>query len=150
VPHGHAGTARGPSQDQGRGGESEMSIKARRKGSTTQVWSNDPSKVTITVRTAKKGTPRIALTFWMPSKGGGYTDVQVSIDTDRFATMIRAMIMADDAATLQAVGSVLTANPDATIKACGAILLDQAGLADSIARTEAAPLAGVQASSPMN
>ena len=80
-------------------------MKIVRKGATTQRWSHDPSPGRLSFRAGVC----FALKFWMPSKGGGFTDVMVRHYPDDFGALIRAMGATDEAATLRAIGEYLVA-----------------------------------------
>ena len=80
-------------------------MKIWRKGATVKQWLPVPSKGKLSFR------PGVcfALKFWMPSKGGGITDVMVRHYPDDFGSLIRAMGDTNDAETLRAVGEWLVA-----------------------------------------
>lgn len=50
---------------------------------------------------------RIDLDFGMPSKGGGTTDVKVSLGADDFASIIEAMVKVDRQRALQGLSAIL-------------------------------------------
>jgi hypothetical protein len=98
-------------------------IKAYRKGATAKQWSSDTGKVSLAA--ARYGAPQVDLTFVMPSKGGGTTDVSVMMDSEGFAEILKTMIKADGVGAIRKIGETLQASPDATLKACGDIILNR-------------------------
>jgi hypothetical protein len=103
-----------------------MSMKAFRGGVSTPYWSNDPSGVSLrNYRSHPFWRTLIRFGFSMPSKGGGTTCVRLDITPDSFGEIMKAMVAADEGATLRAMGEALRDSKDVTIKACGDILLDQ-------------------------
>jgi hypothetical protein len=81
-------------------------MKIRRKGSTSRQWSDDPSKGRLSVHA--KGA--VAIQFWMPSKGGGLTDVVVHLEPTDFEALFKAALAVDEDAALQAIGAALFDN----------------------------------------
>ena len=121
-------------------------IKAYRKGATAKQWSSDTGKVSLAA--ARYGAPQVDLTFVMPSKGGGTTDVSVMMDSEGFAEILKTMIKADGVGAIRKIGETLwQASPDATLKACGDIILaNRTGLAATLTQAKPVPsVVGFQA-----
>ena len=95
-----------------------MNFKTWRKGSTAKEWSDDPSEVKVSKRRIYKAF-EVALDFWMPSKGGGITDVRLYLAEGALDEILKA---ADDDVVIRAAARRLKAFPDVTLKACGDIL----------------------------
>ena len=81
-----------------------MAINASRAGDTARYWSNDPYDEELC-----QGADQISFDCKMPSKGGGVTAVKISVTSDSFEAVAKAMI---------------AANRDVAIRAFGAALLD--------------------------
>jgi hypothetical protein len=122
-----------------------MTINAVRAGDAARYWSSDPYDEELS-----QGEDQIAFSCKMPSKGGGTTEVKISVtsdsfeevakamfgtnedaavlafvSTESFGPIIQAMMDADEDHAIGALGLVLRHNKDATVGACGAILLDK-------------------------
>ena len=124
-----------------------MTIKAFRKGEKSSRWSNDPDREQLT-----HTNNQVLLNFSMPSKGGGFTEVQLQVTSESFEALVQSMIDAnqnaavralvratvgrwdlivqammdaDEKAAIQAIGQVLQNNKDAAVHACRTILFEK-------------------------
>jgi hypothetical protein len=88
-------------------------MKIWRKGMSARQWSDDPS----TGRLSTIPGRYFKLKFWMPSKGGGDTEVMVEYEPADFGKLAKAMAIVDMAATLRAFGEVLVDPPQPPIAA---------------------------------
>ena len=80
-------------------------MKIWRKGATARQWVPVFSKGKLSARRGQYVTEA----FWMPSKGGGVTEVMVRHYPDDFRNQIKAMGIANEAALLSAFGEWLVA-----------------------------------------
>jgi hypothetical protein len=81
-----------------------MTINAFRSGETARYWSSDPYD-----RKLVQEADGIAFYLKMPSKGGGVTDVKLSVTSESFDTVAKAMIAVDRDVAIRAFGAALLA-----------------------------------------
>ncbi|MBV1708142.1 MAG: hypothetical protein KGQ37_13165 [Hyphomicrobiales bacterium] len=81
-----------------------MTVKAFRSGETSPYWSKDPYKEAMSVH-----DDELRMSFSMPSKGGGVTEVALQIADDSFEELAALMLKASPHAAIRAFGAALAA-----------------------------------------
>ena len=84
-----------------------MTIKAYRSGATAPSW-DDSSAPFNEKLTPYPGRDLIAFDLDMPSKGGGITEVQLTVTSESFEDVAKAMITTNPHYATQAGGCSLT------------------------------------------
>jgi hypothetical protein len=82
-----------------------MAIKAFRSGETARHWSDDPFNEELIPE-----IDGISFRFKMPSKGGGVTDVKLSVTSENFDATAKAMIAGSRDAAIRAFCAALLAS----------------------------------------
>lgn len=84
-----------------------MTISYRRKGKTAKDWYSSGSAISFPFW--KEGTVNFA--FEMESKGGGITEVQITVDSEGFRELAKLMIQANRESAISAFGEALQWKP---------------------------------------
>lgn len=79
-----------------------MAISVKRGGLTSTRWYGDGHDVRL-----HKGDQGPTIDFCLPSKGGGTTEVRVSIDQGHFSELAWFMMQADPQAAIAAFGAAM-------------------------------------------
>lgn len=85
-----------------------MGVSVLRGGVTSRTWSGSGSEGTIGYLSGWGTTaPLVTLSFQMPSKGGGETQVLVQIDPESFERLATCMLNASKEDAIRAFGAAL-------------------------------------------
>ncbi|KPH80509.1 hypothetical protein AE618_12025 [Bosea vaviloviae] len=84
-----------------------------RAGETAKAWSSDPYGRKLDFHGPIGEKPGyVLMTFKMPSKGGGVTDVRVELSGDAIEQLAEMMIRADRENAIKAFGRALQLPPE--------------------------------------